>query len=172
VAIALRMLRHANAPVSGVPHEVESIEDALQLIGRKQLARWVMMALLTQHAGEGRAPAAMEAALVRARMMELLGRQSDRDGETLFLVGLLSLADVIMQVEMRSALDALAVGGDIRSAVLDGAGPHASLLDLAIAWEQGDTAGIDDASTRCGLSTEAAAEAYMQALWWTLDVNP
>mgnify|MGYP005748566023 CR=1 FL=1 len=171
-AIALRMLRHANAPVSGLPHEVESIEDALQLIGRKQLARWVMMALLTQHAGEGRSPAAMEAALIRARMMELLGRQSGRDGETLFLVGLLSLADVIMQVEMRSALDALAVSGEIRSAVLDGTGPHASLLELAVAWEHGDTARIGEASTRCGLSTEAAAEAYMQALWWALDVNP
>lgn len=171
-AIALRMLRHANSAASGLGRQIQSIEEALHLVGRKQLARWVVMALFTQQSHGGRSHAALEAALIRARMMELLGNVSGRDGETLFLVGLLSLVDVVMQVEMRSALDALAVSDEIRSAVLEGDGPHAALLELAIAWEHGDTGRIGDLSTRCNLTAEAAAEAYMQALWWTLDANP
>ncbi|MDX5364179.1 MAG: HDOD domain-containing protein [Pseudazoarcus pumilus] len=171
-AIALRMLRYANSAAGGLPREVHSIEDALHLVGRKRLTRWVMMAVFSGSTPSGRSHAAMESALVRARMMELLGEASGRDGETLFLVGLLSLVDVVMQVELRSALDALAVADDIRAAVLQDDGPHARLLDLAIAWERGDTEAIGDLASACELSTEDAAEAYMQALWWALDVNP
>lgn len=170
--IALRMLRYANSAAGGLPREVHSIEDALQLVGRKRLTRWVMMAVFSGCTPSGRSHAAMESALVRARMMELLGNAAGRDGETLFLVGLLSLVDVVMQVELHSALDALAVADDIRSAVLDDSGPHARLLDLAIAWERGDTERIGTIASECALSTENAAEAYMQALWWALDVKP
>lgn len=171
-AIALQMLRYTNSAASGLQREVQSIEDALHLVGRKRLTRWVMMALFTRNTPSERSHAALEAALVRARMMELLGNASGRDGETLFLVGLLSLVDVVMQADLRSALDALAVADDIRSALLDGEGTHAPLLALATAWEHGDTELIGNLSEQCGLTTEAAAEAYMQALWWTLDVNP
>lgn len=171
-AIALRMLRYANSAAGGLPREVQSIEDALHLVGRKRLTRWVMMAVFSGCTPDGRSHAAMESALVRARMMELLGDAGGRDGETLFLVGLLSLVDVVMQVNMHSALDALAVTDDIRSAVLDDSGPHAPLLGLAIAWEQGDTDSIGKLAGDCGLTAEIAAEAYMQALWWSLDVNP
>ena len=85
---------------------------------------------------------------------------------------MLSLIDVVMQTDLRSALDALAVDGDMRRAVLDGSGPHAPLLDLAIAWEEGRNDQIGALAAACGVSAEAAAEAYMQALWWALDVNP
>lgn len=171
-AIALRMLRYANSAAGGLPREVQSIEEALHLVGRKRLTRWVMMAVFSGCTPDGRSHAAMESALVRARMMELLGDAAGHDGETLFLVGLLSLVDVVTQVDMRRALDALAVTDDIRSAVLDDTGAYARLLNLAIAWEQGDTERIGSLANDCGLNTENAAEAYMQALWWSLDVNP
>lgn len=171
-AIALQMLRYGNSAANASGRQVRSIEDALQHVGRSRLTRWVMMALLAREAVGGRAAAALEAALIRARMMELLGKSQNADGEALFIVGLLSLIDVVMQSDLRSALDALAIDGDLRCAVLDGSGPYAPLLDLAIAWEEGRTEHIGPLAAACGVSTEAAAEAYMQALWWALDVNP
>lgn len=171
-AIALRMLRHANSAASGLSREVHSIEDALHLVGRKRLLRWVTMALFTASTPGGRSHAALETSLVRARMLELLGEASGRDSETLFLVGLLSLVDVVMQVDMHKALDALAVADDIRAAVLEDAGEHAPMLRLAVAWEQGDNERIETLAAACGISSETAAEAYMQALWWALDVAP
>jgi len=171
-AITLRLLRHANSAAAGLSREVHSIEDALQLVGRKRLLRWVTMALLTADAPDGRSHAALETSLVRARMLELLGETSGRDAETLFLLGLLSLVDVVMQVELGKALDALAVADDIREALLHGGGEHAPMLRLAEAWERGDNERIETLAQTCGLSSEATAEAYMQALWWALDVTP
>ena len=80
-SIALQMLRYVNSAAHASGQPVRSIEDALQHVGRSRLTRWVMMALLAREAGGGRAAAALEAALIRARMMELLGKSQNADGE-------------------------------------------------------------------------------------------
>lgn len=171
-AIALRLLRHANSAAAGLERKIESIETALTLVGRKQLSRWVMMILFSSHPDEGRSHAALESALVRARMLEQLAEHAGGDRETPFLVGLLSLVDVVFQVELSCALDGLGVSTEIREAVVDGKGPHAAPLALAIAWEQGEIAGIEAAASECDVPLEVAAELYMKALWWALDVKP
>lgn len=171
-AIALRLLRYVNSAAQGQEHEIESIERAVHIVGRQQLMRWVMMVLFSRHPDTGRSHAALETAMVRGRMLERLAAQNGRDTETLFLVGLLSLVDVVFRVDMQRALDALGVAQEIRAAIADGTGPDAAMLALAIAWEQGDSAAIEAHGAECGIGAESAAEAYMQALWWALDVAP
>lgn len=171
-AIALRLLRYVNSAALGQEREVESIERAVHIVGRQQLLRWVMMVLFSRHPDTGRSHAALETAMVRGRMLEHLAAHNGRDAETLFLVGLLSLVDVVFRVDMRRALDALGVAQEVRAAVTDDVGPDAAMLALAIAWERGDAAAIEIRGAECGISAESAAEAYMQALWWALDVRP
>lgn len=169
--IALRLLRYVNSAAGGLERDVESIEQALHIAGRRRLVRWVMMVLFGDHPDTGRSSAALESALIRARMMELLGDEHDGEAETLFLVGLLSLVDVVMQVDRTHALDALAVSDQIRHAVVDGSGPHANALALAIALEHGHTDEIERAAEACSISTEKAAALHIQALCWALETN-
>lgn len=166
--IVLRLLRYANSAAFHRGTEVSSIEHAIQLVGRTQLLRWLMLVLLGGHAGDGRSHAALESAMVRGRTLELLAPQAE--GSNLFLVGLLSLADVIFQAEMASALDSLGVSEDIRAAILSGSGPYGAMLALAMAWESGEIERIEECAQRCQLGLESTAEAYMQALWWALEV--
>ena len=78
-------------------------------------------------------------ALVRARMCELVAEVSGRhDGETFYTVGLFSVLDALLDSDLDAALIALPLKGDVREAIIDGAGPMGKTLRGVIAYERGD----------------------------------
>lgn len=105
-------------------------------------------------------------------MLELLGEeQPAATRDALFLVGLLSLVDAVLQVPMPVALAQLAASPEIEAAVARGEGDMAELLALAVACEGGDAQAVNAAAERCGVSASDANEAHVQALAWALEVT-
>ena len=97
-ALSLRLLRYVNSAAYQPQEPVTSIEHALLMFGRERLYRWLILLACAPDANNGRTSAALEIALVRARMLELLGTEkAPGQSESLFLVGLLSLADIVLQ---------------------------------------------------------------------------
>ncbi|PTD96453.1 EAL and HDOD domain-containing protein [Pseudothauera lacus] len=173
-ALALRLLRYVNAAANAFVEPISSIEHALVILGRERLQRWLILLSCSTAGQDGRAASALETALIRARMMELLA-----DGETvaqceaLFLVGLLSLADVIMQTPLDKALAPLALADDIGDALLHARGPLYPLLALAIACERGhgDAADLRRAAAACGISPQQATACHLEAMAWAMTVQ-
>ncbi len=171
-AISLRLLRYINSAANGLTHKISSIENALTVLGRAQLCRWLTLLLCISGERPGRSEAALENALTRARMMELLGRDHPSvSSETLFLTGLLSLVDIILQEPMEKALASLAIIPNISKAILYREGPCAGFLDLAIACEQHDAEKIKYISARCAIPLAEALVAHTKALQWTLAIQ-
>lgn len=168
-AIALRLLRYINSAANGLREQVSSIERAIVLLGRVPLQRWLALMLCASSRKQPRADAVLEAALVRARTMELIAAARPLpERETMFLTGLLSLIDVILQQPMEHALEALAIDSAIRDAILDNRGPCAATLALAKVCESGDVNRIVSNAAVCGITPEQASIWYMDALAWTL----
>ena len=171
-ALTVRLLRYINSAANGLPEHVSSIERALILLGRDKLYRWVMLLMCSTDAKEGRASAALESALVRARTMELTGSAlSASEREALFLTGLLSLIDVVLQVPIERAMTSLGVTADIEAAIMREEGPYMPYLQLAKASEKADADAIRDAAERCGIAPEDAARHHMEALAWALEMQ-
>ncbi len=171
-ALSLRLLRYINAAANELAEHVSSIERAIFVIGRDKLYRWLILLVCSMDTPSGRSSAALESALVRARMLELLSAdRSPYEREALFLTGLLSLIDVILEVPMDKALGPLAVTPEINLAVRHGEGPYAPLLELAIACEQFNGTRIADAAERCGVSPAIASERHLEALSWALAIQ-
>lgn len=171
-ALSLRLLRYINAAANELAEHVSSLERAIVVIGRDKLYRWLILLVCSMDTPSGRSSAALESALVRARMLELLGQDRSRqEREALFLTGLLSLIDVILEVPMEKALGPLSVAPEINLDVRHGEGPHAPLLDLAIACEQFNGRHIADAAARCGVSPAIASERHLEALSWALAIQ-
>lgn len=171
-ALSLRLLRYINSAANALPQAVSSIEHALALLGREKLHRWLILLVCSAERGDGRGGAALETALVRGRMMELLGTGwpvLERDA--LFLVGLLSLVNVIMQVPLDRALAPLALSPAIEAALRGGDSPYQPLLALAVACERGENEDVQAAATACGIRPEQASECHMQALSWTMQIQ-
>jgi len=171
-ALSLRLMRYINSAAVGLHGEVSSIERALMQLGRDRLYRWLMLLTYSADKGSARSTAVLENALVRARLMELLGDgRPAAERDALFLVGLLSLVDVVLQVPMQDALASLAVAPEIEAAVLRGEGPMADLLALAIACEQGGGERLETLARTCGIEPALATRRHLEAFTWALEVN-
>lgn len=171
-ALSLRLLRYINSAANALPQPISSIEHALTLLGREKLYRWLVLLVCSAGSENERGGAALETALVRGRMMELLGKKRTADQrEALFLVGLLSLVDVILQVPIEKALAHLAMSPEIDAALRSNSGPLRPMLELAIACEGSDGEQIRAAAERCGISAELASECHMQALTWAMQIQ-
>ncbi len=173
-ALSLRLLRYVNSAANAQTQAIASIEHAFALLGEERLYRWLVLLACSTDGNSGRAAAALETALVRARLMELLAMEkSTSERESLFLLGLLSLADVIMQVPLDKALAPLALTAEVSAALQEGEGPLYPLLELAIACERGDLEPerMQQAAERCGVSAEQASLSHLQALSWALEVQ-
>ncbi|MBL8473992.1 MAG: HDOD domain-containing protein [Rhodocyclaceae bacterium] len=169
-AISLRLLRFINCAAFGLPERVSSIERAIALIGRERLYRWLVLVAFGTEGSSGRTAAVLETALVRARMMELAAENCpSQEQDSIFLVGLLSLADVIMRMPLDKALAPLAVAPDIQES-LCGEGRWRPYLDLAIACERGGTQQIGELAERCGVSPEQASDCHLSAFHWAIDI--
>lgn len=171
-AITLRLLRYINSAANGLRENVTSIEHAITLLGRAPLLRWLTLMLCSSNRNQPRASAVLETALVRARFMELIsGSKTETEREAIFLTGLLSLIDVILQQPIEHALETLYISDDIRFAILHSQGIYAATLALARACESMDMGRIVSAAETCGIHPEQASACYMGALSWTLTLQ-
>jgi EAL and modified HD-GYP domain-containing signal transduction protein len=101
-------------------------------------------------------------------MCELLGnRDKNLDPDELFMVGLLSAADALLDLPIDSIVAQLPVSDEVSEALQHHTGPAGSILDVVITYERGE---FDAASLLAHRSDLAGA--YRAALTWaqrTLD---
>ena len=139
VALSYRLLRYANSPALGLRHSVESVDDAVTLLGRQELQRWLNVLLLSVADSRQASRAVQEMALARGRLMEGLARQrNDPAPQLLFTMGVLSMLEVLLQMPLAAALAPLRLGDAVRQALLERRGPYADYLALAEALDRGD----------------------------------
>ena len=173
-ALSLRLLRYVNSAANALPTPISSIEHALAMLGQERLYRWLVLLACSTDGRKARAAAALETALIRAHLMELLGRDFPQlKADALFLVGLLSLADVIMQVPLEKVLAPLALDPDIEAALRRGEGPLFPLLELAIACERGDTdpGRLHALAEARGISAQHASDCHLKAMLWAIELD-
>jgi EAL and modified HD-GYP domain-containing signal transduction protein len=167
--LSLKMLRFINSVGVGLRYPVRSIGHALLMLGHDQLYRWLTLLLFTHQESDGRSRALLRNALVRARLTELLGQdqlaKGDRDG--LFVAGILSMLEALLNLPMVQILAALNLSEPIVEVLLHGRGIYAPYLRLATAFEDGDAANIGQLTQALGLSHESVNLAHMNALIWS-----
>jgi c-di-GMP-related signal transduction protein len=107
-------------------------------------------------------------AVVRAKMMELLGQASltPEEKDEAFLIGLFSLLDRMLGCTLAEALSMLGLDGVITEALLKGSGKYMDLLAMAIACEMDDAVVFADAAKRLDLSYRDINVAHMEAIVW------
>jgi EAL and modified HD-GYP domain-containing signal transduction protein len=165
-ALAWRLLRYVNSPHVGLRVPVESFAQALQLLGYQGLRRWLILLLMRAQPDVAGRPLAC-AALRRALLMEALGRAcglGDALVEQLFVTGVFSLLDRLLQQPMDWLLQAVPTPPALREALLAQAGPLQPLLALARALEAGVPHDIEAALEAAMLDAGTVNRALLQAL--------
>lgn len=132
-ALLVNLMRITNSVGSGSKRQISTAREAITLLGRRQLQRWLQLLLFcTQGSGKAHTPL-LNMVATRARTMELLAERCDmRDGDpdSAFLTGILSLLPALLGVSMDEVLKTLTVDRNIHSALTDGSGTLGALLRL------------------------------------------
>jgi EAL and modified HD-GYP domain-containing signal transduction protein len=167
--VALKIVAMANSPMQGLAKPVASIEQAVMVLGRQELYRWLSIGMYRAGADAPRDEILLELALARGRFLELVA--SDRLGkaecEELFLVGLLSLLDCMLGVPMARVLERLRLSDAMSDVLLRSEGPLGQYLMLAIAVEKGRDDAIARLAVKLNLSEERIGAAWAEAFTWT-----
>jgi c-di-GMP phosphodiesterase len=173
--LTYRLLRYANSPAIGLQRAVEVVDDAVQLLGRVELQRWLSVQLLAAAQNRQAARALEEGALVRGRVLEAIARhRQEPNPGAHFTLGVLSLIEPLLQVPLADAVGPLRLGEEATAALLRREGPWAARLALLDALDAADQPGRDRADElAAGLDLEEGALAVIvdDAWGWSSQVR-
>lgn len=143
-ALSLRLLQYLNSAGALPGRELDSIEQAVLLLGRDALYRWVAQMLVRTSPPRPAAQALQATALARARLFELLARaQGAPNPGALYLLGLATMLPLLLQCGIGAAADALQLPSAAVQALHQQGGPWQPYLSLLQALEAADLPAIE-----------------------------
>ncbi|MEJ0038899.1 MAG: HDOD domain-containing protein [Gammaproteobacteria bacterium] len=161
VGLSYRILRCINSSYYGFSKKVDSIRQAVMILGFERLRQLCALVALRE-LGE-RPPSVFVDAMARARMCEKLGPlRGIRDTAALFIMGLLSTLDVLTGMPMREVLKELPLSEDLEDGLLSHQGQLGSILREVIAYERGTWQPL----AFRGVKPEAVQALYVEAIEW------
>jgi EAL and modified HD-GYP domain-containing signal transduction protein len=163
--LCYRLLRYLNSAAFGFHSEIQSLRLALVILGEDKLIRWCRLAVMLEMSQDRPSDLAL-AALIRARFSELLGNRVDHGNTDLFLLGLLSLMDSILEIPMKMVIEDLFVDDDVKAALLTESGRVGTMYKLVKAVESGAWELISDLCAQVQIPEEYVAESYWNAMGW------
>ena len=168
-SISYRLLRYLNSPLFGFSLEIKSIQHAMAVLGEREMRRWVRL-VVAVGAAEQTCSELVLMGLARARFCELLSYrlQSDTD---LFLMGLLSIMDAILEVRMDVLLEQLPVNRETKAVLLGQDSSLRPLYRLMLAQESGEWLESSELAKQLKLPDEVAALTWFQALQWAQEAT-
>jgi EAL and modified HD-GYP domain-containing signal transduction protein len=167
-SLTYKLLRYLNSPVFGLRVEIHSVSQALQLLGERELRKWIAVVAVGVLA-DGKPDELMKIPLVRGRFCELLAPYAGMADQSsdLFLLGLLSVTDAILDQPLDVILEELPVRTDIKEALLEQSVPYRRLLELAMALERADWEKVSAFASSVNMTEEQISELYISAVDWS-----
>jgi EAL and modified HD-GYP domain-containing signal transduction protein len=161
VSFGYHLLRYINSPAFAVPRKVDSIRQAIILLGLHRLRRWATLVAMMEM--NDKPHELMVTAMVRARMCETLAQtMGPQRADAFYTVGLFSVLDALTDAPMERAVEGLPLGDEIRAALLTQEGPAGSVLSCVLAYEAGDWPRVEHLS----VAPDVLRAAYLDAIAW------
>ena len=169
--LSYNLLCMVNSASNNLAVKISSLGHGLMVLGRRALQRWVQLLLYASGKEGNVVSPLMQLAATRAKLMELVARQiRQRDldyADRAFMVGMLSLLDVLMDEPMHDIVARMSLQEEIEAALLQRSGDLGDLLSLCGELESGNAAAVQQRlHSRPGLNADALNGAQLEALGW------
>lgn len=175
-ALTMNLLRVVNSAAMGLRSPVGSIAQAITLLGRRQLLRWLHLLLFRGSGGSLAGNPLMLHAAMRGRMIELLVQRRHPGEHALldsaFIVGVMSLMPAALRLPMREVLAQIALSPEVAEAVGDYGGPLGQLLLLIEYYDDNNILGCELTLERIGeINQHILNTCLTEVLAWIQDLD-
>lgn len=172
-SITYRLLRFLNSAAFGFSIHITSIRHAITLLGLKRLKNWLRMAVLSDLLGD-KNPEIYALALNRGKMLEEMvneGQIKDASADSMFLFGMLSLIDSMLDTPMEKILNQLPLPEQIKDGYIDKSSRYYRYLKFLEALEHSMPEVFEQSCRDLGFTPKQVAEAYLRSIIWANEMN-
>lgn len=164
-ALIISLLRLANT--RSFNSEITSVRVAVSMLGQKDLTRWIQTTVIEKLCSD-KPNELMRLSLLRAKFAENLAPvfgMAMRSQE-LFLTGLFSILDIILDCSMEEALSMVRVSGKIRTALLEHIGSLAEVLHFIVKYESAEWQEVSRQLVLKNIEIPDVSHAWVSSLQW------
>ena len=167
LSLTYKLLRYINSAYFALRNPVSSIVHAIALLGEREFRKWVSLVTMASM-GEDKPDALVLEALVRAKFCEALATPIglERRNSEMFLMGMFSLIDAIVDRPLDTILMDLPLAEDIKEALLGRPSRLRSVCDYAIAYEKGNWVAVSENAQELSINEKMTQRLYIEAVSW------
>ncbi len=173
-SLSYRLLTYLNSASFSLTQKVSSIAQAVTILGHNPLKHWLMVVIVSDMNPSPRASELAFKSVQRGRFLNLmathLGNKSPYPGETMFLLGLFSMLDALLNQPMDKVIAQMPLEDDLKQALIGEEGPARDWLDMAAAVEAAEWKNVAGLLGKYELKTEDTATNYAKAMVWTSEI--
>lgn len=151
----------------GFKHKIQSVKHGVVALGQRQMKKWVYLVLINT-VSDDKTDELTKLSLIRARFVELISLRTKyrKDSEELFLMGLLSLLDAILQRPKDEILEEVKASEKVGQALIKTEGEFGNLYKTIIAYEKGHWDEFMEYAREISINPNIISESYMEAILW------
>ena len=171
VSLSYQLLKTLNSASAGVRHKINSVKHAMVMLGDVQLRKWASL-IAMKNLGADKPHELMMTSMIRGKFCESLGHLSRMSGQelNLFLLGLFSVLDAMLDQPMNKALHQLPLHTDVIETLSGETTVLSPVYQLAVAFERGEWLRIGGFGEEVGIEEDLLAKMYIDAVTWAQSV--
>ncbi|MEY2633822.1 MAG: hypothetical protein RIR00_2476, partial [Pseudomonadota bacterium] len=173
--LSYSLMRLVNSAGVGARGKISNFGQAITLLGRRQLQRWLQLLIYANPNNSNQANPLLLQAALRGKLLELAAARLPDATPALCdeasMTGIFSLLDVLLNLSMAQILEQLPLEPPVSEALLQREGRLGPLLAAAEAMEHLDFTGAAALLESLGLDGSAWLEMQLQALDWVSQIN-
>ncbi|RJG06301.1 EAL domain-containing protein [Noviherbaspirillum cavernae] len=179
-SLGLSLLRLVNSAGIGLTQRIDTIGQALIVLGRRQLQRWLQILLYAEPGKRCNAAASplLHLATTRGKLLELMAERikpgNRNTVDIAFTIGIMSLMDALLGQSMNELLEQISVADEVREALLSRSGIYGDMLKLAECTEhveRSNCSQVAELLEKLHLSSDEFNALELTAFQWSESVS-
>lgn len=172
LSISYRLLKYINSARFSLRGKIESIQRAVNMLGRQNLRQWLQVVILSDINSTDKGQELVRISVLRGRFLQLLAQAHPAPfpADSMFVLGFFSVLDAILDQHMDQVLDEISLDQDIKAALIDPQAPNSGWIGLLRELDRGSWTGLENQATRMGIPMPLIDAAAIEAAMWTDEV--
>lgn len=167
LSMTYNLLKMVNSAAFGFKYEIKSVRQGVVALGEREIKKWIYLVIINT-IGSDEPEELTRLSLIRARFIELIAKNTRYhvQSEELFLLGLLSLLDVILKRPMNEVLVELNAAYSTKNALIHRSGEYGTIYEMILCYERGEWDKVVEYSNTLRIDFNMVSKAYMDSLVW------
>jgi c-di-GMP phosphodiesterase len=162
ITLSYKLLRYINSAAFGLRREIDSIKDAIILLGLDNLKNWISLIMMSKII-ESKPTEIIVTGMIRGKMCELIAEKHHPEVKhQMFIIGLFSVLDAIMDQTLVNLLDTVILSTEIKLALLDHVGIQGEIYHSVLQYEKSNWDELINSSIDAG----EFIQSYLTAVNW------